>query len=204
MYRLMSSDLHLWDHHHEQNSKYSHHPKSFLLPILTLSSQSSPSFLSGYLCSVTREEFVCLLEVSVNKAHGIFFFVWLLSFSITLLKLSVLLHGSLTSSFPSVSSIPSTGCTHLLISSLIDGHLGCFRFETITDNAARNTCRQTFHLMKHHAFPFLLNKYLEWKDWVTGMVTKRFCTDRLNERRLRRWRARSPWDCPHFRCQPWV
>ena len=58
----------------------------------------------------------------------------------------------------------------LFIYSLIDGYLGCFQFGTITKKVVTNICIQSFHLVKNYLFPFFLNKYLQWSDWVICMV----------------------------------
>ena len=58
----------------------------------------------------------------------------------------------------------------LFIYSLIDGHLGCYQFGTITKKVVINICIQSFHLVKNYLSPFFLNKYLECNDWVICMV----------------------------------
>ena len=49
-------------------------------------------------------------------------------------------------------------CQILFINSLIDGHVGCFRFEATVISATMNICVQV--LLCGHMFSFLLSIYL--------------------------------------------
>lgn len=97
----MSSDIDLYlrNYHHNQNSEHTHTPKVSSCPSQPFS-PTRPHLLSQATTDLSLQISWCSLEVYVDEsAQCILFFVWILSFGITILRLSMLLPVSLIHSF---------------------------------------------------------------------------------------------------------
>ena len=85
------------------------------------------------------------MEFQVNRAiQSMVFYVWLLSLSIMLLRLTLVTHDS--GLFLLIAELYFTGLIYHIsfIQCLVDGHLDCFQFRAIMDHATVTLPVQAF------------------------------------------------------------